>query len=326
VTWFDRFGHDGSGWGAFARRFNAAAIAPAALEVDGPGNRVLEPGETVEVRPAWRNVSIAAQTFQGALSGFSGPPGPTHTITDAVGDYGTVAVGATAPCSDCYEVSVSDPPSRPALHWDASALETISPIIVEKSWIVHVGRSFADVPPANAFYRFVETLLHNGVTGGCSPTQYCPASSTTREQMAVFVLVGKEGTGYVPPACILSMFLDLPASSPFCPFVNELARRGAVTGCGGGNYCPTQPVSREQMAVFVLRTLDPALLPPVCVPPNDFNDVPETSPFCRWVEELARRAVVTGCGGGDYCPAAPVTREQMGVFISATFGLTLYGP
>jgi hypothetical protein len=62
------------------------------------------------------------------------------------------------------------------------------------------------------------------------------------------------------------------------------------------------------------------------VPPNLYADVPETSPFCRWIEELTNRGVVTGCGGGNYCPTNPVTREQMGVFISATFGLTLYGP
>ena len=41
-----------------------------------------------------------------------------------------------------------------------------------------------------------------------------------------------------------------------------------------------------------------------------FADVPASSPFCRWIEELARRGVVGGCGGGNYCPAAPVTREQ----------------
>jgi hypothetical protein len=35
--------------------------------------------------------------------------------------------------------------------------------------------------------------------------------------------------------------------------------------------------------------------------------------------------VVTGCGGGNYCPTAAVTREQMAVLLSATFGLTLYG-
>jgi hypothetical protein len=57
-----------------------------------------------------------------------------------------------------------------------------------------------------------------------------------------------------------------------------------------------------------------------------FSDVPASSPFCRWIEELARRGITSGCGGGTYCPTNPVTREQMAVFISATFGLTLYGP
>jgi hypothetical protein len=56
-----------------------------------------------------------------------------------------------------------------------------------------------------------------------------------------------------------------------------------------------------------------------------FTDVPASSPFCRWIEELARRGVVTGCGANTYCPTDPVTREQMGVFLSATFGLALYG-
>jgi hypothetical protein len=78
------------------------------------------------------------------------------------------------------------------------------------------------------------------------------------------------------------------------------------------------------MAVFVLRTLDPAIDPPACATPM-FSDLPASSPFCRWVEELARRGVVTGCATGAYCPAAPVTREQMGVFLSVAFGLSLYG-
>ncbi len=34
----------------------------------------------------------------------------------------------------------------------------------------------------------------------------------------------------------------------------------------------------------------------------------------------------TRCGGGNYCPTASVTRDQMGVFITVTFALTLYGP
>jgi hypothetical protein len=80
------------------------------------------------------------------------------------------------------------------------------------------------------------------------------------------------------------------------------------------------------MAVFVLLTLDPTLNPPACVAGSEmFSDVPASSPFCRWIEELARRGVVTGCGGGAYCPTVAVTREQMSVFLTVTFSLVLYG-
>ena len=72
--------------------------------------------------------------------------------------------------------------------------------------------------------------------------------------MSVFVLLAKEGGDYAPPACRTAMFADVPAGRPFCRFIEELARRGVVSGCGGGNYCPDQPVTREQMAVIVTAT------------------------------------------------------------------------
>jgi hypothetical protein len=147
--------------------------------------------------------------------------------------------------------------------------------------------------------------------------------------MAVFVLLAKEGAGYSPPPCAPpNIFGDVPESSPFCPFIEELSRRGVVGGCQPNRFCPTDPVTREQVAVFVLRTLDPALTPPACAPPNMFDDVPASSVFCSWIEELARRKVVGGCSAAPplYCPAAPVTREEMAVFIAPTFGLSLYGP
>jgi hypothetical protein len=317
---------DPSARGVFVQRYGG--LLPAAMEADFVGNRVLDPGETAVVAPAWRNVNGAAQAFSGSLANITGPAGMTYTINDGATSYGTVPNGATGACIDCYVVTVSNPPTRPQTHIDAVATETITPDAhgQVKDWTLHVGRSFTDVPSTSPFYRFVETLLHHGTTGGCTATTYCPLANTTRDQMAVFVLVAREGSTYLPPACTTPVFGDVPASSPFCRWIEELARRGVVSGCGGGNYCPAAQVTREQMAIFVLRTLDPALAPPPCGTPAMFLDVPATSPFCRWIEELARRGVVSGCGGGNYCPLGPVTREQMGVFISGTFGLALYGP
>ena len=326
MTW-QSYHQDGDAMGLYAQRFGG--LRPTALEVDPAGNRVFEPGETVVVQPSWRNDNGAALTFGGQLSNLSGPAGPTYSIPDGAADYGTVASGAAAPCAGCYSAAASDPAVRPAPHWDLSADETLTPVVSHgqmKRWVLHVGESFQDVPVASPFYRFVETLFHRGVTGGCASSAFCPSQPTTREQMAVFLLVAREGAGYLPAACGTPRFLDVPATSPYCRWIEELARRGVVAGCSGGSfYCPTAPVTREQMAVFVLTTLDSTAVPPACGPPM-FADVPATSDFCRWIEELARRGVVSGCGGGNYCPQLAVSREQMGVFLGVAFGMTLYGP
>jgi hypothetical protein len=310
-----------------ADRAPAQGLVPRALVVDGGGNNVLDPGETATVQPFWQNLTGSTQAFSGTLAGLTGPPGGAYTIGDGGADYGSVPDGATQGCTvDCYSIVV-DAGTRPALHWDATAVETIDPGAQQKQWTVHLGGSFSDVASVNPFYRFVETLLHRGITSGCGGGSYCPGSGTTRAQMAVFVLLAKEGAGYVPPACVTPPFNDVAISSPFCPFVAELARRGVVGGCGNDNYCPGDAVTRAEMAVFVLRTLDPALSPAACVGGNEmFNDVPASGTFCPWVEELARRDVVVGCAANSYCPASPVLRDQMGVFIAVPFGLTLYGP
>jgi hypothetical protein len=323
VTWSsDSQGQD-TGVAVYAQRYGG--LHPESLSVDAAGNLVWEPGETVAVRPAWFNMSGLPQGVSGGLANLTGPAGPTYTITDATAAYGIIATNAAKVCTDCYAVSVSS--TRPAMHWDATAVETLAPDAQgqAKKWTLHVGASFTDVPPTGIFYRFIETVLHNGISTGCTPAQYCPADPTARDQMAVFVLMAKEGAGYAPPPCGTPVFDDVPASSPFCGFVEELARRGVTGGCGGGNFCPSQPVTREQMSVFLLRTLDPALDPAACTTPV-FSDVPASSPFCRWIEELARRGVTGGCGGGRFCPADASTREQMATFLTTTFGLTLYGP
>ena len=341
VAAWSSLGQDGSGFGVYAQRFGgilfpslgldgSPTLAPGGGSFASDGNGVLEPGETVVVETFWHNVSGVAQgPIGGHVNAFTGPPGPAYVVPDANASFGVIPNGATVGCSvtgDCYTVGVSG--TRPATHWDGIMEEGVNTIILgqAKLWPVHVGDSFTDVPRTSGFYKFIETLLHNGITSGCGAGQYCPQSLTTREQMAVFVLVEAAGPLFRPVPCgAVPMFADVPVSSPLCPWVEELARRGVVAGCGGGNYCPSADVLREQMAVFVLRTLDPALDPPACTTPV-FNDVPASSPFCRWIEELARRGVVSGCGGGNYCPTSPVTREQMGVFLTGTFGLKLYGP
>ena len=38
---------------------------------------------------------------------------------------------------------------------------------VVRTWTLHVGESFPDVPASHQFYAQIENLFHNGITGGC---------------------------------------------------------------------------------------------------------------------------------------------------------------
>ena len=52
-----------------------------------------------------------------------------------------------------------------------------------------------------------------------------------------------------------------------------------------------------------------------------FGDVPTNHPFFQFVEALAASGITAGCGGGNFCPDAPLTRGQMAVFLSKALGL-----
>lgn len=59
----------------------------------------------------------------------------------------------------------------------------------------------------------------------------------------------------VSPAPPAATFGDVPTSHPFFQFIEALVKSGITAGCGGGNYCPDNPVTRGQMAVFLAKAL-----------------------------------------------------------------------
>jgi hypothetical protein len=193
--------------------------------------------------------------------------------------------------------------------------------IVDKQCASFDYHTFLDVPYNYWTWRWIEAIEDAGVTTGCGSGNYCPGAPMTRDEMALFLLRAKEGGSYVPPACTTPMFADVPCSNSYAPWINELVRRGVTAGCGNGNYCPGTSVTRSQMAVFLLATLQgPGWTPPTCSTPS-FADMPCSSPFAAWVDELARRGVTAGCGGGDYCPNTTINRDQMAAFLSTNFSL-----
>jgi hypothetical protein len=115
------------------------------------------------------------------------------------------------------------------------------------------GGVFADVPCPSLFADWIEALAAEGITGGCGGGNYCPAAAVRRDQMAAFLLKAEHGSAYAPPPCA-GTFADVPCPSQFADWIEQLAAEQITGGCGGGNYCPSNPNTRGQMAVFLVKT------------------------------------------------------------------------
>ncbi len=162
-------------------------------------------------------------------------------------------------------------------------------------------------------------LVVNGVAAGVGGGNYGVDQSTLRQQMAVFLLKGKHGVCYTPPPCT-GIFGDVACPSPFANWIEALAAEGITGGCGNGDYCPQDPVRRDQMAAFLLKAEHGGdYVPPPCS--GAFSDVTCPSLFADWIEQLATEQITGGCGSGNYCPSADATRGQMAAFVVRTFSL-----
>lgn len=190
---------------------------------------------------------------------------------------------------------------------DATAPPTASPPPAEPP-------TFSDID-GNTFEEDIEWAYETGVTKGCNPpdnTRFCPDDRVTRGQMAAF----------------LTRFLDLPATSTdffadddgstFENDINRLAAAGITKGCSTTRFCPSNSVTREQMAAFLARAFD---LKESSHP--GFVDVAASNTFVNDISRLATAGITKGCNppaNSMYCPKGAVTRAQMTAFLHRSSG------
>ena len=321
---------------SFPRDFDEGQTYLGAVQVstDGSGNAPIDATLPVATETGARVSMTATNHATGRTSEFSphlpfsvSPASGPSTVGIPVTIFGTdFAAGATVTIGGQSATGVSVPNSgtinatSPVL-----AAGTVNDLVVTntdgttgtlvKGWV----SDFGDVDSGNQFYDFVTKLVSNTITVGVGGGLYGVGSPTLRQQMAVFLLKAEHGLCYTPPACS-GVFTDVPCSSNFAPWIEQMAAEGITGGCGGGAFCPMNPVRRDQMAVFLLKgEHGSSYSPPDCA--GVFGDVACPSTFANWIEQLAAENITGGCGGGNYCPLANNTRGQMAVFITKTFNL-----
>jgi hypothetical protein len=199
------------------------------------------------------------------------------------------------------------------------------PLLVVAAWLfAAAAQASAALPPGGTFMDdngspfegAIEAVAAAGITKGCDPgtnVLFCPRTTVTRAQMAAFLVraLGLTRTGG-------SDFVDV--SGTFAVDVDKLATAGITTGCNppaNDRFCPTGPVTRGQMAAFLVRGLKLTKTSGI-----SFSDVPPGHPFRLEIDKLATAGITSGCGGGRFCPAGLVSRGQMAAFLQRALGLT----
>ena len=245
----------------------------------------------------------------GAISGSA-----TDTLTidpAATGDSGGYDVVVTdafgqKKASAAATVTVNAVPPAPAL-------------TAPKSVAVGATGVAASVPD-HAGSTYTWTLSGGTITAGQGSHQIALSAGAPGTTMTLTVLETGPGACASPESAtkVQVDFADVPPSYLFHNAVVTVARDGVTTGCGGGKYCPDDPVTRDAMAVFILRGEHGAAYNPPAATGGVFSDVTASTFLAKWMEQFGKEGISTGCGAGSpppYCPTAAVTRDAMAVFL-----------
>lgn len=177
---------------------------------------------------------------------------------------------------------------------------------------------FVDVPADHFHAQAIAALASQGWIEGteCDTVMFCPDEPFERWMMAVWLV--RIARADVDLENVTSRFADVPSDEWWSPHVQRLAKSGITTGCGDGSrFCPTDSVTRAQMATFLVR----AFQWNVSGAPR-FVDV-----FGNYHEEDINILVATGITAGcsdnppKYCPSQATTKGEMATFLARALNL-----
>jgi hypothetical protein len=187
--------------------------------------------------------------------------------------------------------------------------------------------TFVDVPLDHWAYDYIETLYQDGYIAGCSldPLMYCPDSTMTRAESAVFVERGIHGAETLPDQPTEQIFADVPLAEWFAKWATALWEDGYTAGCGTDPliYCPLQGHTRAEGSVFFLRMMYGSdYVPPE--PVGLFVDVPIEAWYADWGEAAYNAGIIPACQTEPdllFCPEDPLDRAMAAYMMVQAKGL-----
>lgn len=196
--------------------------------------------------------------------------------------------------------SMSEPAENPHRSWGAGFRQAAIADAFNFSWVSDVAVTERNDSGS------ARTVTISGIRSGR------PASALV-DAIEMRLVLSLRSTTFdvtaVPP------FNDVPTDHVFAGEIVGLNALGITSGCTMVDFCPNQPVTRAEMAAFLVRALSL---------PYDGGD-PFTDDDGHTLEveiaSLAASGITSGCSVTSFCPERVVTRGEMAAFLTRGFDL-----
>ncbi|MBP1988832.1 S-layer homology domain-containing protein [Paenibacillus eucommiae] len=186
--------------------------------------------------------------------------------------------------------------------------------------LLEYDKEFVDVPSSHWANRVIKALSAQHVIEGVNDTEFNPQSAVTRAEfiaLLVRLLQLKPVDG--------AAFADVPSGAWYAEAVGAAAAAGLTEGADGNRFMPEEEVSREQMAVMLLRACEIMTGRKTGGANGSVDRFADQADISDWAQLYVRAAkemgLVHGRESNRFEPLQPVTRAESAQAVYNLLGL-----
>ena len=156
-------------------------------------------------------------------------------------------------------------------------------------------------------------VVKRGLFNGTTDTTFSPGQTMSR---AMFVTVLGRLAGVDTSAYTTATFRDVPQHQYYAPYVAWAVQAGIVNGYSNGTFGPDDPVTREQLAVCIIRFADYYAWQLPAGSNITFRDASAISSYAvASVQRAAQAGIIGGYTDGSFKPQGQASRAEAALML-----------
>jgi pullulanase len=174
--------------------------------------------------------------------------------------------------------------------------------------VLQIDKSFKDVPATHWAYKAIQSLVAKQIVSGVTTSEFDPKSNVSRAEFTALLIraLGLKAEGQV-------QFTDIKSEAWYSPYVATAAKLGIVSGRSNDIFAPYATITREEMAVMVIRALEVKSGKKI-EPVADSTAFTDASNISDWAEASVKAAAELGLLQGreknQFAPKGWMTRAE----------------